>query len=487
MKLPVALAIAAIAAPVLVAPRVSAQTIVAIEGQAAPDGNGVISFISGDFGLNNFGEVSYEVQYTGLSDGRVNEKAIIVADGVMPDRTVARGGFTVPQDGFKGLFNPRINDAGEVVFLGFINDPAGGDANRETLFLASATNAYTEIARQNTDFPGYMGSGSPAWYRDFTGSAIADYDIAESSRAVFSASLTIGFNIDRGVFNFAGGQDNLVTLTGQNDLGIGLFQSAFWLEANGAGDFAADISTTSGGRGIVSATIAGGDTRTIIQNGDVFDGMAIAGAFEPSINAARDVAFRVNFSGGARAIGYYEHATGMVMPLVSTGDAAPGGGTFEFLSTPRINDWGVVAFVGRVAGDFGVYTYDVGSGVVERLIGEGDALGGSTITSIGTDMEFNNAGQAAVDFRLDDGRDGIAVTAATAAPCLADVTTDGTANGVPDGAVTLSDFSFYLSLWGAGDAAADLTTDGTANGVPDGAVTLSDFSFYLALWGAGCP
>ena len=69
----------------------------------------------------------------------------------------------------------------------------------------------------------------------------------------------------------------------------------------------------------------------------------------------------------------------------------------------------------------------------------------------------------------------------------ADVTTDGTANGIPDGQVTLSDFSFYLSLWGGGALAADLTTDGTANGVPDGTVTLSDFSFYLALWGAGCP
>ena len=69
----------------------------------------------------------------------------------------------------------------------------------------------------------------------------------------------------------------------------------------------------------------------------------------------------------------------------------------------------------------------------------------------------------------------------------AEVTTDGTANGVPDGAGTLSEFSFYLSLWSASDSAADLTTDGTSNGVPDGAVTLSDFSFYLSLWSAGCP
>ena len=83
--------------------------------------------------------------------------------------------------------------------------------------------------------------------------------------------------------------------------------------------------------------------------------------------------------------------------------------------------------------------------------------------------------------------DAVAFLLAEPSACIADVTTDGTSNGTPDGAVTLSDFSFYLSLWGAGDTAADLTTDGTSNGVPDGAVTLSDFSFYLSLWGAGCP
>jgi len=74
------------------------------------------------------------------------------------------------------------------------------------------------------------------------------------------------------------------------------------------------------------------------------------------------------------------------------------------------------------------------------------------------------------------------------APCFADVTTDGSPNGVPDGAVTLSDFSFYLSLWSAADPAADLTTDGACTpllGGGDG-VTLSDFSCYLALWSAGC-
>ncbi len=71
--------------------------------------------------------------------------------------------------------------------------------------------------------------------------------------------------------------------------------------------------------------------------------------------------------------------------------------------------------------------------------------------------------------------------------CVADVTTTGTSNGLPDGTVDLSDFSFYLTLWSAGSPIADVTTTGTSNGIPDNSVDLSDFSFYLTLWSAGCP
>ncbi|MEL7472723.1 MAG: GC-type dockerin domain-anchored protein [Planctomycetota bacterium] len=71
----------------------------------------------------------------------------------------------------------------------------------------------------------------------------------------------------------------------------------------------------------------------------------------------------------------------------------------------------------------------------------------------------------------------------------ADVTTDGTSNGEPDGAVTLSDFSFYLSLWSAQSPGADITLTGACLpniGGGDG-VNLSDFSCYLSEWSGGCP
>jgi len=74
-------------------------------------------------------------------------------------------------------------------------------------------------------------------------------------------------------------------------------------------------------------------------------------------------------------------------------------------------------------------------------------------------------------------------------PCSgADLTTDGEANGEPDGAITLSDFSFYLSQWSAADAAADITMPAVCDfGNGGDGVDLSDFSCYLATWSAGCP
>ena len=133
-----------------------------------------------------------------------------------------------------------------------------------------------------------------------------------------------------------------------------------------------------------------------------------------------------------------------------------------------------------------------GSGTVGGWINHAFDLGAVAGTTTASDfrLRFNASdlgGGSIVEAAIDD----ISVSAFTCVDAVAcspaDVTTDATSNGMPDGQVTLSDFSYYLSLWGASDPAADLTTDATANGIPDGSVTLSDFSFYLSLWGAGCP
>ncbi|MEL7474444.1 MAG: NF038122 family metalloprotease [Planctomycetota bacterium] len=69
----------------------------------------------------------------------------------------------------------------------------------------------------------------------------------------------------------------------------------------------------------------------------------------------------------------------------------------------------------------------------------------------------------------------------------ADVTTDGSDSGLPDGRVTMSDFSLYLSRWDAGDPLADITADGGCAPATGGdGVTLSDLSCFLSLWSEGC-
>jgi len=78
-----------------------------------------------------------------------------------------------------------------------------------------------------------------------------------------------------------------------------------------------------------------------------------------------------------------------------------------------------------------------------------------------------------------------------AAACsAADIATDGETNSPPDGRITLTDFSTYLSLWALKDPRADITPDNTC--LPDplhpgDSVSLSDFACYLSTWTRGCP
>ncbi|MEO0482289.1 MAG: GC-type dockerin domain-anchored protein [Planctomycetota bacterium] len=94
-----------------------------------------------------------------------------------------------------------------------------------------------------------------------------------------------------------------------------------------------------------------------------------------------------------------------------------------------------------------------------------------------------------VEAGIDDVRVfGVSCTVIDPVVCDPDLTTDGSPNGIPDGLVTLSDFSFYLSLWSNSDPSADVTTDGVCDyGQGGDGVTLSDFSCYLTAWSQGCP
>ncbi|MGD9789589.1 MAG: FG-GAP-like repeat-containing protein [Phycisphaerales bacterium] len=79
---------------------------------------------------------------------------------------------------------------------------------------------------------------------------------------------------------------------------------------------------------------------------------------------------------------------------------------------------------------------------------------------------------------------GLALIRGERPACVADVD-DGSGTGTPDGAVTIDDLLYYLSLFQQGSASADVD-DGSGTGVHDGAVTIDDLLYYLARFQAGC-
>lgn len=84
----------------------------------------------------------------------------------------------------------------------------------------------------------------------------------------------------------------------------------------------------------------------------------------------------------------------------------------------------------------------------------------------------------------------LTIMSSSMACSLADITADGVCDVASggEGAVTLSDFSCFLSEWANSSPIADFTTTGTCNpGMGGDGVDLSDFSCYLAEWSLGCP
>ncbi|MEL7471672.1 MAG: GC-type dockerin domain-anchored protein, partial [Planctomycetota bacterium] len=170
-------------------------------------------------------------------------------------------------------------------------------------------------------------------------------------------------------------------------------------------------------------------------------------------------------------------------------------------------DAGAIGLIakGRVGADARGYRYDgAGAFQSDRLadtttlaaLEAGAAVGAEvTFTAVAMGMQTRLGLDRDLDGFFD--RDELDACADPADPfsdptnstcCFADLTTDGSSNGVPDGLVSLSDFSYYLSLWSTADPAADLTVfNACLPGTPDGDVTLSDFSCYLSEWSVGCP
>ncbi len=127
----------------------------------------------------------------------------------------------------------------------------------------------------------------------------------------------------------------------------------------------------------------------------------------PSINSAGTVAFVGGLDFDSAAFGIY---TGNGGPLMTIADLSGPFSYFDFnLNLPSINGAGTVAFMASLdSGGFGIY---IGDGAdTSEVIGSGDPLFGSTITSLNiSPTSFNDLGQVAFGYTLANGATGIAI------------------------------------------------------------------------------
>ena len=131
--------------------------IIAIEGQTAPDGNGMFSEF-GQLQLNEKGEIAFSATLTG-ADSPVTERGIFL--GAVDSLTqVVRSGQASP-DGNGRFFAfstrpPPLNDAGHIVFVASLAGTLGGYKDSTGVFLA-ADGTLTQLAREGEAVPGING------------------------------------------------------------------------------------------------------------------------------------------------------------------------------------------------------------------------------------------------------------------------------------------------------------------------------------------
>jgi hypothetical protein len=142
---------------------------------------------------------------------------------------------------------------------------------------------------------------------------------------------------------------------------------------------------------------SGGSLLTIAAFGDA---SPIGGTFVsfglPFVNSLGVTVFRATVDGAASSQGIFVASAGVITPAVLVGDPAPGGGTFStlFNRQPSANASGDIAFGARVGlTTDGIFLWS--GGAVSLIAREGDAApGGGTYQSISTNLgpSVNNSG-----------------------------------------------------------------------------------------------
>jgi hypothetical protein len=451
----------------------SSQVIVTI-GDAAPGGNGTIAdFASFEaVKLNNAGRAVFYADLANTAGGATDNQAIYSSNGG-PLAQIARAGQPAPAGGnYDADLSPFpigyfINDSGQVAFVSKLTGTSS--STNAGVFRGDGVST-VQIARKNQvipsglaalfqfdDFAFLNNAGQVAFEATcitattpfvgiFRGDGTTMQQIAQTgqtipggggtfndlgSRAInsvgqvaFAATATISASNRKGIFRGDGTTLVQIAREGQTAPGgNGTFTS---INVTGAADLVPQFNDL--GQVLFRADLSGSDFTGLFRG----DGTSIAqiarrnqptpggnGVFStffsplPDLNNTGQAIFVASLSGTTGGLNddralFIGNGISLT-ELAREGQASPDGGTFIDFQSPRLNDAGQGIFLAGTTSGTGAFYYD-GLGGLSSAVHTGDALLGSTITSIGTLSELNSLRQFAYRFTLADGRSGIAIT-----------------------------------------------------------------------------
>ena len=124
-------------------------TLIAREGQPAPDGNGSFSSFPNPPALNNAGQLVFVAILSDTTSGSTDDRGIFHWDGATVIQ-VARAGLPVPggNGDFVGFTNPAFNDQGQLAFLAALGDTQGGATDDTGLYFYDDAKGLLPVARE---------------------------------------------------------------------------------------------------------------------------------------------------------------------------------------------------------------------------------------------------------------------------------------------------------------------------------------------------
>ena len=212
----------------------------------------------------------------------------------------------------------------------------------------------------------------------------------DSGRLGFAAVLTGGID---GIFLDTAGTDSVLVAEGHaaptppggtfpggiSDLGF------FGMNAAGDMSFRSNVTGGSHARGVFVRS-AGGSLSMVVGDGDPVGGgpETFTSFGYPAINDVGDLAYSAETSGGPASPGLFRDTGGGAMPLALAGDPAPGtgGGTLVDFLYPAIGAGGEVVFLANIAGSSATGGLFVASPAVASVVVEGQSIAGAGPVSV---------------------------------------------------------------------------------------------------------